>query len=217
MNKIIIDTLTKNVKWYKIYEITQWDKIFQNVDKKLQKKKLNYAKVSAAELKSLEEKDGNIPLYTTGLFDAKTIEITAKNFINNDEVITIPDGRANIRYINGKFVITDHNKLCKSFDKNIVSTKYIYYFFKNKNIEIQSFYTGAAPQSCDMNKLLNLQIPIPPLEIQNKIVSVLDKFSELEAELGKELQLRKKQYEYYRNKLLSFDKEKEMGGSGFLR
>ena len=54
--------------------------------------------------------------------------------------------------------------------------------------------------------VLKTSIPLPPLEIQNEIVRILDKFGELERELETELKLRKKQYEYYRNKLLSFKK-----------
>ncbi|WP_270967171.1 restriction endonuclease subunit S [Campylobacter upsaliensis] len=49
--------------------------------------------------------------------------------------------------------------------------------------------------------LEKFKIPIPPLEIQQKIVDILDAFTELQAEL----QARRKQYEYYRNKLLSFE------------
>ncbi|GAA8678225.1 hypothetical protein HpBT339_12990 [Helicobacter pylori] len=47
-------------------------------------------------------------------------------------------------------------------------------------------------------------IPIPPLEIQQEIVKILDAFTELNTELNTELKARKKQYEYYREKLLTF-------------
>ena len=53
-----------------------------------------------------------------------------------------------------------------------------------------------------------IMIPLPPIEVQQEIVRILDKFIELEAELQAELDVRKKQYEYYRNKLLTF---KELG------
>ena len=49
-----------------------------------------------------------------------------------------------------------------------------------------------------------IQIPIPPIEIQKEIVKILDTFTLLEAELEAELEARKKQYEYYRDDLLSF-------------
>ena len=51
-------------------------------------------------------------------------------------------------------------------------------------------------------KLANIEIPVPPIEVQSKIVEILDNFTELEAEL----EARRKQYEYYRNQLLTFDK-----------
>ena len=52
-----------------------------------------------------------------------------------------------------------------------------------------------------------IQIPIPPLETQQRIVKILDKFTELEATLEAELALRKRQYQYYRDFLLDFDNQ----------
>ena len=53
--------------------------------------------------------------------------------------------------------------------------------------------------------MASIEIPVPPLEIQNEIVRILDNFTELEEELEEELVARRKQYEYYRDSLLSFD------------
>lgn len=65
----------------------------------------------------------------------------------------------------------------------------------------------------DLNMFGDMLIPVPPLEIQSRIVEVLDKITtltaKLEAELEAELEARKQQYEYYRNKLLTFS---EIGG-----
>ena len=66
----------------------------------------------------------------------------------------------------------------------------------------------------DLNMFGDMLIPVPPMEIQNRIVEVLDKMTSLEAELEAELEARKKQYEYYRNKLLSFNK---LEGGGIER
>ena len=52
----------------------------------------------------------------------------------------------------------------------------------------------------------NFSIPIPPIEVQEEIVIILDRFVEYAAELQAELQARQEQYEYYRNKLLTFNK-----------
>ena len=49
------------------------------------------------------------------------------------------------------------------------------------------------------------RFPVPPLPVQEEIVQILDSFSSLEAELEAELEARRKQYEYYRDRLLSFD------------
>ena len=56
----------------------------------------------------------------------------------------------------------------------------------------------------DVSKIL---IPIPPIEIQEKIVQILDKFTDYVRELTSELTSRKKQYSYYRDNLLSFEDE----------
>ena len=69
---------------------------------------------------------------------------------------------------------------------------------------IDSFYRGSGIKHPDMAKVLDMQIPVPPLPIQNEIVKLLDNFTELTAELTAELQLRKKQYNFYRENLLKF-------------
>ncbi|MBQ5543353.1 MAG: restriction endonuclease subunit S, partial [Mycoplasmataceae bacterium] len=56
--------------------------------------------------------------------------------------------------------------------------------------------------------LKNILIPLPPIELQNKIVNILEQFNDLTNSISlglpKEIELRKQQYEYYRNKLLTF-------------
>lgn len=53
--------------------------------------------------------------------------------------------------------------------------------------------------------LKSIKLPVPPLEVQREIVHILDSFTLLTAELTAELTARKKQYEFYRNKMLTFD------------
>ena len=73
-------------------------------------------------------------------------------------------------------------------------------------VELLSFTNGfGAVPSLDRKKIENYEIPLPPIEVQTEIVHILDKFTSLEAELEAELDCRKRQYEYYRDKLLSFD------------
>lgn len=91
--------------------------------------------------------------------------------------------------------------------KKMFDIKFIfYYFFLLDNQAKQSVNTSSFP-SVQMNELKKLLIPLPPLPVQEEIVRILDTFTELTAELTTELTLRKKQYEYYREKLLTFGDE----------
>ena len=79
------------------------------------------------------------------------------------------------------------------------------YFEKQK----MKCVSGTTINHLSPSKLSKIKIPVPPLEVQNEIVQILDNFAELTAELTAELSNRKKQYEYYRNLLLNFDKNEE--------
>lgn len=64
---------------------------------------------------------------------------------------------------------------------------------------------NAVPIKVNKQDIGKIEIPLPPIEVQTEIVRILDKFTSLEVELEAELDCRKRQYEYYRDKLLSFD------------
>ena len=70
---------------------------------------------------------------------------------------------------------------------------------------------GGTVQSIPMAKLKSVEIPLPPLPVQEKIVSILDRFdtlcNDLTQGLPAEIEARKKQYEYYRDKLLTFKRK----------
>ena len=83
--------------------------------------------------------------------------------------------------------------------------RYAYHYIKNsENILLGIQQKGSIP-AVSKKQLSELVIAVPPLEVQREIVRVLDKFTLLTAELTAELTARKKQYEYYRNDLLSFE------------
>lgn len=95
---------------------------------------------------------------------------------------------------------------------NNVSVKFLYYYLKS-NVETfrrKATAMGTFPQ-ISIPDTENFLIPIPPLEVQEEIVRILDNFTNLAAELQAELQARQEQYEYYRNKLLTFN---ELNGVG---
>ena len=100
-------------------------------------------------------------------------------------------------------------------DNNYLLNKFLYYFIDTKKEQILNIASsGGAQPNISGNNILSFQIPLPPLPVQQEIVNILDKFTELEAELEAELEGRKKQYEHYRNTLLTFGDDvewKELG------
>lgn len=85
--------------------------------------------------------------------------------------------------------------------------KFVYYFLKNIQQKIFATKKGSGVPHVHGSSIEKFEIPLPPIEVQTEIVRILDKFTSLEAELEAELDCRKRQYEYYRDKLLSFDNE----------
>lgn len=97
------------------------------------------------------------------------------------------------------------NDVCYSIFPNlkILNNKYLYYYLKNIQNYIYTLVTDAIPSHLPVEKLNQIEICIPPIEEQNKIVEILDKFTNYKAELTAELTFREEQYKYYRDKLLN--------------
>lgn len=109
-------------------------------------------------------------------------------------------------YRQGKFSVTNVCGLI-SCSNPILSLKFLYYWL---TIEApKHVHQGMGNPKLMSNQMAKIEIPLPPIDVQTEIVRILDKFisleTELEAELEAELDCRKRQYEYYRDKLLSFD------------
>ena len=89
---------------------------------------------------------------------------------------------------------------------NILNNRYLYHYLLSKVEDIYIISGGGAQPNLSSNRLMSeVLIPIPSLPIQTEIVKILDVLTALTSELTSELILRQKQYEYYREKLLSFD------------
>ena len=100
------------------------------------------------------------------------------------------------------------NSFCfgfRLFDKSIFLPGFLKYLFRSEELRKQIGKTANGVTRFNVSKKLFAQIPIPlpPLPIQEEIVKILDTFTELKAELEAELEARRKQYEYYRNTLLT--------------
>ncbi|BAW46869.1 type I restriction-modification system specificity subunit [Helicobacter pylori] len=102
------------------------------------------------------------------------------------------------------------NDVCFSvIPKETLINRYLYYVLTNMQNYLYSISNRSAiPYSISSNNIMQITIPIPPLEIQQEIVKILDQFSiltiDLLAGIPAEIEARKKQYEYYREKLLTF-------------
>lgn len=81
--------------------------------------------------------------------------------------------------------------------------KYVSYFLRSSGFQSQKrkIASGTKVRSLSAKGISTVEIPVPPLEIQQEIARILDKFTQLEAELEAELEARRKQYAYYLEKL----------------
>lgn len=156
------------------------------------------SKMGANQAKNLSKNNGNI-CFTSG-----ETHYFIDDYLVDGEFLFLNDGgTADIKYNSGKAYYTDH---IFAFTSQKICVKFLYYFLKDKQEAInKTCFQGTGLKNLQKNKIEKFPIPLPPLEIQQKIVEILDAFTELQAELQAELEARLKQYHYYRNKLLSHD------------
>ncbi|HDL2201440.1 TPA: restriction endonuclease subunit S, partial [Mannheimia haemolytica] len=156
-----------------------------------------------------DKTEGNIPVISGG---QKPAYYTGE-YNREGETITIAGSGAYagfLMYWNEPIFLGDAFSVKPDLD--ILITKYVYHFLLSKQQWIFNLKKGSGVPHVYPKDLAILEIPIPPLEIQQKIVKTLDKFTELEATLEAELALRKKQYQYYRETLLTFPQDLDRGG-----
>ncbi|MBX7491537.1 restriction endonuclease subunit S [Helicobacter sp. Faydin-H70] len=119
-----------------------------------------------------------------------------------------------ISYWNEPIFLSDSFSVIPISDS--LNIKFVFYFLKNKQDYIYSLKSGAGIPHIYPNTFQNFPIPLPPLEVQNAIVAILDKFDCLVNDLSKgipaEIKARRQQYEYYREKLLSFKRLEKSEG-----
>ena len=101
------------------------------------------------------------------------------------------------------------NSFCFFFrfdDLSIMLPDFAKHLFRSNELRYQIGKTASGVTRYNVSKKMmeKVSIPVPPLPVQREIVRILDKFTELIAELTAELTARKKQYEFYRDKLLTF-------------
>lgn len=128
--------------------------------------------------------------------------------VGEDGSVINKDNTPVLNWATGKIWVNNHAHILSEKKEEAVLR---YIFFSLSKTDISAKVRGIPPKLNQQN-LRSIKIPVPPLPVQKEIVRILDAFSSLEAELEAELEARKKQYEYYRNKLLTFDENTTGGG-----
>ncbi|HDP9293947.1 TPA: restriction endonuclease subunit S [Escherichia coli] len=149
----------------------------------------------------------------TPYYGANNIQDYVDGYTHDGEYVLIAeDGSASlenysIQYATGKFWANNHVHVVRG--KERVHSRFLYHYLCIVNF--LPFLTGGGRAKLTKGQLIEIPVPIPcpgnpekSLAIQSEIVRILDKFTELTAELTAELSMRKKQYNYYRDQLLSF-------------
>ena len=151
------------------------------------------------------QEDGKYPFFI------RSQTVKRKNEWEYDEEAIIIPGEGGIgeiyHYVNGKYAI--HQRVYRiHFTDNSVDVKFAYHYFRAffKNF-IMRKAVSATVKSIRKPMIEEFMLPVPPLEVQREIVHILDSFTLLTAELTAELTARKKQYNFYRDKLLTFESD----------
>jgi type I restriction enzyme S subunit len=150
----------------------------------------------------------------TPYYGANNIQDYVDGYTHDGEFVLIAeDGSASlenysIQYTTGRFWANNHVHVVRG--KEVINTRYLYHYLCIVNFV--PFLSGGGRAKLTKGKLVDIPLPIPcpnnpekSLAIQAEIVRILDAFTAMTAELTAELNMRKKQYNYYRDQLLSFE------------
>lgn len=146
---------------------------------------------------------GEYPYYgANGIQDYVSDYIFDGTFVlvGEDGSVITEAGTPVVTWATGKIWVNNHAHIISEKDGMLL--RYIFHYIQTVNVK--ALIHGNIPKLTGRD-FRAITIPVPPLKIQYEIVRILDNFTELTAELTAELAARKQQYEYYRDKLLTFD------------
>lgn len=141
---------------------------------------------------------GNYPVY--GCYGIVGYTSTYNN--ENTPIVGHIGSAGKVSWGRGQHFVTYNGTICKTRNKNILNSRYLYHILLN--LKLENCVKGSQP-FLSISDFGTMKIPTPPLEVQEEIVRILDKFGELEVELEAELEARKSQYEFWRGKLLNIE------------
>ena len=162
--------------------------------------------ITAGKMKEIQHEKGDIRLFAGGktVIDAYEKDIPKANITRVPAVLVQSRGIIDVVYYEKPF--TFKNEMWAYTHNEKTTVKYLYYILKN-NIEKfreSASGMGSLPQ-ISLKVTEEFAIPFPPLPVQEEIVRILDNFTKLTSKLTAELTARKKQYEYYRDKLFDIE------------
>ena len=189
LDKLIQELCPDGVEFRKVKEVYQ---------------RLKGTPITAGKMKEIENPQGEIKIFAGGrtVINAKEEDIPNSNITRVPAVLVQSRGVIDAVYYDKPF--TFKNEMWAYTADNSTSVKFLYYVLKN-NMEYfcsAAAGMGSLPQ-ISLPVTEDFLIPVPPLPVQREIVRILDNFTELTAELT----ARKKQYAYYRDKLLTHSSE----------
>ena len=195
--------------------------IFPYIERLLQGEEVVWKPLGeVAEIKTGQTVSKNIIAENTGIYPVINSGREPLGFINtwntdNDPIGITSRGAGvgSVTWQEGKYFRGNLNYSVSIHDSSILDTRFLYHLLLQMQIDIQALCTFQGIPALNAANLKKLSIPLPPLSVQQEIVRILDKFTQLEAELEAELDCRKRQYEYYRNKLLTINEITGGGGT----
>ncbi|SAK40684.1 type I restriction enzyme specificity protein [Caballeronia fortuita] len=142
---------------------------------------------------------------------------SAASNCEGDTTTTPSRGQGGIGYVgyqNKPFWLGPLCYKLQSIDKTVLINKYLFYFLQSKSEMLLSLKKEGGVPAVNKSDLVKLQIPVPPLKEQERIVALLDKFDALTNSISeglpREIAFRRKQYEYYRDLLLGFSRPEDV-------
>ena len=163
---------------------------------------------------------GNIPWMSSGEVNKQIIRET-ENFITQkgydscstkmvpaNSVVIALAGQGKTRGLVAltKIELCTNQSLCAIVPNAQMNSSFLYHFLTSQYQQLRNVSSGDGTRGGLNLQMVNSYIvPVPPIEVQEEIVKILDRFADYAAELQAELQARKEQYEYYRNLLLTFN------------
>lgn len=161
-------------------------------------------------------------LYGTTAFDYINAGTTRSGYVScsnceGDTVTTPSRGQGGIGFVGYQKNSFWLGPLCykiRSIDESVLVNRYLFYFLQSKSQLLLGLKKEGGVPAVNKSDLIKLEIPIPSVNNQKRIVAILDKFDTLAHSISeglpREIKLRQKQYEYYRDLLLSFPRPEEV-------